>query len=78
MLRWFGKESIAGSVALLLAIGGFAFCCLSIPFRYSDYLVFYAVLCTLISRVPQILSNFQNKHTGVLSIIVSEEEEEES
>ena len=70
LMRWFAKESIEGSVLIVGAISVFTFTCLSIPLRYCDYLVLYAVICNLISRVPQILANFQNKHTGVLSVIV--------
>jgi len=46
----------------------FAFMCMQVPAQYSHWLLSYAALLLLASRLPQIHSNFKRRHTGVLSL----------
>lgn len=70
MLIWkFNSKSIMfclGSViGFVLMVLGF----LALPKEYWPSLMLYSTVCACASRLPQIITNFQNGHTGVLSLI---------
>jgi len=56
------------SIVVLLGVFAFVGAALAGPIP-ADLLLSLSIVITFASRVPQIVANFQQKHTGVLSII---------
>jgi mannose-P-dolichol utilization defect protein 1 len=69
LMAFYNKSSVLRSLLVLGLIVGFAAMCLQVPKEFANFLVYYSMMAAVASRVPQILSNFRNGHTGVLSPI---------
>lgn len=60
----------ASLVHRVLTLGAFAALMagfFNLPKEHWRWIIVYTVGCTVLSRLPQIATNFKNKHTGVLS-----------
>jgi len=57
------------SIAIVGGIAGFTILALSLPASNADLLVAVATMISIASRIPQMMTNYQQKHTGVLSVV---------
>jgi len=70
VLIWvYGKKSILFQLASTVGFGAVAFGMIYVlPPPLRPYLIVYSSFGAITSRVPQILLNFRNGHTGILSL----------
>ena len=68
-MTYFEDYSKARVFLIVGFIGGAVACMLNCPEEFLWVLPNYTTACVLLSRLPQIYTNFRNKHTGVLSAI---------
>lgn len=67
----FNKTNIATSVVLTVLYAAITVAMLKTPTELQPYLMIISTGTNVIAKVPQILSNFSNGNTGVLSLVTT-------
>lgn len=71
-LMWkYNKTSMVAVASLLMAFVCLGFAASSCPPEWQFVLIGWVMTASIISRMPQITSNFFNGHTGILSVVTS-------
>jgi len=69
LMAFYNKSHVLKTFAVFAGFFFFIAMILQIPSQYADFLVYYSMVFSIGSKLPQIMTNASNGHTGVQSPI---------